>query len=252
MFMRLLQLKLKPEFIEEFNIFYDSTVIPELQNLPGCIFAGLIKSAPQSDEFISLTLWKTQDLAEEYEKSGPFKNLFDQAKKYLAESSEWKVSLSENMELQYGPENEEPVVKKYIVSSINETDDQLITPSSNMFIRILSLVIQNEKIDEFRNLYSDFVIPALKATRGCRYVYLTESVNAKNEFISVTIWNTKEDAGEYEASEQYRELTDKVKHTFSQLYLWRMSLEKDNGPKVKTSDDFKVEHYKIITGKNFL
>ena len=249
--MRLLQLKLKADFVEEFKRFYEQTVYPELQNMPGCVFAGLIKSTPQPDEFISLTFWKTQALAEDYETSGSFKKLFGQAKSFLAESEEWKVHLSEDMELQYEPVENEPVIKKYFVSAKNEEDD-ILSDSANMFVRVLSLIIQKEKVEEFKKLYTGVVIPALINIKGCHYVFLTESVNSSNEFISVTIWDKKEDAVEYESSGKYKELTDKVKHTFSQLYLWRISLEKEHGQKVSTSDDFKVEHYKIITGKNFL
>ena len=251
MFMRLLKLKLKSDFIEEFKSFYENTVYPELSVLPGCVFAGLINSTPQMNEFISLTFWKTRLHAEEYENSGPFKALFQKARMYLEESSEWKVHLSENMELEYGPVENEPDIKKYAVTAGNE-DDEILTASSNMFVRILSLIIQEDKVDEFRKLYTDLVIPTLNDTRGCQYAFLTESVSATNEFISVTIWNRKEDAEEYESGGIYRELTNKVKHTFSKLYLWRMSLEKDHDTKIRTSDDFKVEHYKIITGKNFL
>ena len=107
-------------------------------------------------------------------------------------------------------------------------------------------------MEEFKKLYSEIVVPSLIVTKGCRYVFLTKSVKSGNEFISETIWDRKEDADEYESGGKYRELTDKVIHTFSQLYLWRMSLEKDHGKKVKTSEDFKVEHYKLITEKNFL
>jgi quinol monooxygenase YgiN len=252
MFMRLLQLQLKLAYVQEFKKFYESTVYPELQKLPGCLFAGLIKSTPQPDEFISITFWETQLQAEQYEKTGTFKNLFEQAKVFFSDSSEWKVHLSENMELQYRTVNEEPVIKKYVVTAQNEEGDNRLTASSNMFVRVLSFIIQDDKVEEFKKLYTGIVMPALKATKGCRYVYLTESVNSKNEFISVTIWNNKEDADEYEFEGKFQELTDKVKHTFSKLYLWGMSLDKEHVAKVKTSDDFKVDHYKMITGKSFL
>jgi heme-degrading monooxygenase HmoA len=252
MFMRLLQLQLKLAYVQEFKKFYESTVYPELQKLPGCVFAGLIKSTPQPDEFISITFWETQSQAEQYEKSDAFKKLFEQAKIFLSDSSEWKVHLSENMELQYGPVNEEPVIKKYVVTTQNKEGEKRLTTSSNMFVRVLSLIIQDDKVEEFKKLYTGIVMPALKATKGCRYVFLTESVNSINEFISVTIWDRKEDADEYEFEGKFQELNDKVKHTYSQLYLWGMSLAKENVTNVKTSEDFKVEHYKMITGKSFL
>jgi heme-degrading monooxygenase HmoA len=252
MFMRFLQLKIKPDNIIVFKEFYESDVMQELHNTPGCLFAGLIKSKPEENEFISLTFWETQEQAEKYETSGAFKKLFEQARPYLFESAEWKVQLSEDMELKYGPVEEEPVIKKYVVAAQNSDNDDFKMHSSNMYVRILSLIIQEDKLVEFKKLYSEIIIPALRSVKGCRYIYLTESVSEKNEFISVTVWDSKQDADEYEASGKFQDLTNKVKHTFSQLYLWKMSLEKDYKAQVRTSEDFKVELYNIVTGKSFL
>lgn len=252
MFMRFLQLKLKPIYINDFKNFYEAEVTRELHNTPGCLFAGLIKSKPEEDEFISLTFWQTQTQAENYETGGTFQKLFEQAKPFLEESTEWKVQLTENMELQYGPVEEEPVIKKYVVSVQNKEGNDFQLDSSNMFVRILSLIIQDDRLEEFKKLYSEIIMPVLKNTKGCRYVFLTESVGTKNEFISVTIWDRKEDAEEYESSGKFQELTEKVKHTFSQLYLWKMSLEKEYGSNLKTSEDFKIQIYNVVTGKSFL
>ncbi len=252
MFMRFLQLKLKPDNINDFKEFYESDVMHELHNTPGCLFAGLIKSKPEENEFISLTFWETREQAENYETTGAFKKLFNQARAYFTESAEWKIQLSEDMELKYGPVDEEPVIKKYVVTAQNLESENFLIHSSNMYVRVLSLIIQEDKVEEFKKLYSDIIIPSLRSIKGCRYIYLTESVSEKNEFISVTIWDRKEDADEYEASGKFKELTEKIKHTFSQLYLWKMSLEKDYKARVKTSEDLKVELYNIVTGKSFL
>lgn len=252
MFMRFLQLKIKLDHISDFKNFYETEVMPELHKTPGCLFAGLIKSKPEENELISLTFWQTLPHAEKYESSESYKKLLGQAKTYLSESAEWKLQLSENSELLYAPVEEEPVTKKYVVAVKNEDSDEFMSHSSNMFVRVLSLVIQDDKLDEFKKLYSENIIPSLKLTDGCRYIYLTESVNEKNEFISVTIWDKKEYADNYEASGKFQELTNIIKHTFSQFYLWKMSLEKNYGAKVSTSDDFKIEGYNIVTGKSFL
>ena len=252
MFMRFLQLKLKPENINYFKIFYETDVIGELRSTPGCLFAGLIKSKPEDNEFISLTFWEKQEHAESYESGGTFDKLLVKAKPYLDESAEWKLQLSEDMELQYVPEEEDPVVKKYVVAVQNNDASEFLSKPSNMFVRVLSLIIQQDKLDEFKNLYSSIIIPEFKSTKGCRYVFLTESVSQSNEFISVTIWDSKHDADVYESTGKFQELTDKIKHTFSQLYLWKVSLEKDYGKKITTSEDFKIEQYDIVTGKSFL
>lgn len=252
MFMRLLQVKLNPVFIEKFKEFYESIVFPQLQKMPGCIFAGLIKSGPEIDEFISLTFWETQQNAEDYESSDIYKDLITQAKPFFSESNEWKVQLSDNMELEYAPVQEEPVAKKYSVEVQKEKDDKLKFQSSQMHVRIVSLKIQEDMLEEFKKVYLEKVIPALKETDGCRHVFLTESINEKDEFISVTIWDNKEYADNYESSGRFNELISMVKHTFSHFYLWKMELEKEYSAKIKTTDDMKVETYNIVTGKSFL
>ena len=250
--MRFLQLKLEVLKISGFKEFYEKEVIPELHNAPGCLFAGLIKLKPADNEYISLTFWDTKENAENYETKGAFLKLFEEAKQYLAETAEWKLQLSENMELTYDEVEEKPDIKRYVVAVQNRGNKEFKFTSKDMFIRIMSMIIQKNKLEEFKNLYTDHIIPELENTKGCLYVFLTESVNKENEFISVTIWNSKEDADEYEASGKFEELAKKIRHTFSQLYLWKMSLEKEYGPRMKTSDDFKLERYDIVTGQSFL
>lgn len=252
MFMRFLQLKLEVSKISGFKEFYEKDVISELQNAPGCLFAGLIKLKPADNEYISLTFWKTKENAENYETKGAFLKLFEEAKQYFAETAEWKLQLSENMELSYEEEEEKPDIKKYVVAVQNRGNNEFKLSSTNMFIRIMSMVIQKNKLEEFKKLYTDHIVPELENTKGCIYIFLTESVNKENEFISVTIWENKEYAEEYESSGKFEDLTKKIKHTFSQLYLWKMSLEKEYGPRMKTSDDFKLERYDIVTGQSFL
>lgn len=252
MFMRLLQLQLDSSHIADFKNFYENTVFPQLQRMHGCLFASLIKSKPEENEFISLTFWQEQAQAEAYEKNGYFQELFDKAKPFLAESAEWKMQLSQDMKLEYVQTSEEPKIKKYTVAVQNQDSEKLTLNSSEMFVRIVSLKVREDKLEEFKNLYSNTIIPTLKSVGGCRYAFLTESVSEINEFISVTIWERKEDADEYEASGKFKELVNKIKHTLSQFYLWKMALEKDYSAKVATTDDLKVEKYDVISGKSFL
>jgi heme-degrading monooxygenase HmoA len=252
MFMRLFQLKLNPLCIGQFKDFYSGVVLPQLQKMPGCIFAGLIQSGPENSEFISLTFWETQLNAEEYESSGAFQSLLDQSKPFFSESTEWKIQLSDKFELEYAPVAEEPVIKKYSVELQKENGDKPEIKDSQMYLRIVSMKIQVDKLEEFKKIYLETIIPVLKKTDGCKYVFLTEGIIEKDEFISVTIWNDKKFADEYESSGTFSELVGKVKHTFSQFYLWKMALEKEFSAKVKTTDDMKVQAYNLISGKSFL
>ncbi len=251
MFMRFMQLKVNEQYINDFRKFYEDVVSPHMQKMDGCLFAGLIGS-PHNDEFISLTFWETIAQAESYEKNGVFYDLIAQARPFLSESTEWKIHLSDNIELEYAPVSEEPVIKKYSVRAQKNNTENLIIQDSNMFVRIVSLKIQEGKLEEFKKIYSEIIIPELKSVTGCQYVYLIESINEEDEYISLTIWDSKEDADNYESSGKFNQLVGRIKHTFSQFYLWKMALEKEYDAKVKTTEDLKVGHYNLVTGKSFV
>lgn len=250
MFMRLVELKVEPGMISEFRSRYSVDVIGRLQEMSGCRFAGLIESSDVESEFISLTLWDRQEQAEEYEKSGKYEELLEMIRPYLQNTSEWKVQLSENLELEYKPINDEPIIKKY---SVQVRSDPVSVKNfhSKLYVRIVSLSIQNGKENEFEKIYNDEIIPSLLSMPGCRYAYLTQSIREPNSFISLTIWDKKEDADYYENSGRFRELIEKVSHTFSQFYRWKMALEKDYNAKIRTSEDMIVEKYNLVTGKNY-
>ncbi len=232
--------------------FYETKVIPQLQKMPGCMFAGLILGRHHPGTGISMTLWRTEEDAEAYEKSGISQNFVKEAGPYLAESSEWKVRLSEDLELTYGPVPEEPVIKSYPVKAQKPVKSPVQAGIRQMHTRIVSIKVQEEKIEEFNDIYNREIIPALQATDGCLYAYLLESMQGAEtgEVISVTIWESREKAEQYESG-QFDRLVEKVKHTFTKLSQWRMSLEKEEGKQAKTSDDMTVSHYTMVAGKQF-
>jgi quinol monooxygenase YgiN len=248
--MRVLHTNISPEKYQEFRKFYDDKIIPELQKIPGCLCASLMQSDQHLDEYISMTLWEKQEDAETYDK-GLFQELLSEARPYLANSSEWKIQLSEDFTLEYEAVEEEPTVQSYPI--ITQTNGNICVEETPqlMYMRVVSLKIQPGKLEEFKRLYTSEIIPALRAVKGCRYAYLTDNLQVENEVFSVTMWNTKKDAENYERSGLFDKLKERVKHTFSELYQWKMTLEKESGKKLATSEDMKVHYYSIITGKKF-
>ena len=155
------------------------------------------------------------------------------------------------MEIQYTQE-EEHEINKYNIAVQNGSDKSLINQNDSMFLRIVSLKIHPGKMDEFKKLYSEVVIPSFKKALGCRNAFLTQSTSEDNDFISVSVWDDKEAAIKHESGKEYNEMIDKVKHTFSQFYLWKMSLDRNRNSTIKTTDDMKVGHYDVVTGKSFI
>lgn len=251
MFMRLVHLSISGKYESSFKQLYNISVLPQLQKMDGCKMADLIKSNNEKGKYISLSLWEKEAQAEKYEKSEVYKNLSSQVNLFLSESSEWKVKLSNNYELEYKPVLETPLRINYAVSASKQTSGMDYATKSGMFIRIVSLKIEFEKLEEFKMIYTTDIIPALEKTVGCSFVYLTEGINDANEFLSVTVWEDKSSADNYETSGKFLEQIQKVRHTFSKFYLWKMELEQNSVKKVETSEDMKVDNYTVITGKNF-
>ena len=252
MFMRLVQVKIRTERMPDHHRMYEEEVIPVLQQIPGCLFATLIESEHHPGECISMTLWNNSEQAEAYEKSGKFRELMQRATPFLVDSSEWKMQLSEDLTLQYEQVPEEPVVNSYEVTGAEDAERISRTPPAALYVRIVSPQIRAEKLEEFKTIYVNDILPILRRVNGCRYAYLTENVHQKNQVISVTIWDSKRDAEAYEQSGVFDTLKAKLEHTFAEIYQWKMQLEKDSGGQVVTSEEMTVGGYRVVAGKSFL
>jgi heme-degrading monooxygenase HmoA len=250
MFMRLVQVKVKKESSGNLAELYAQRIVPELQKTPGCIYASLIQSTSNPDESISLTLWETAHDADVYEQSGAFQRLIGEAQPYFSDSSEWKIQLSKDLTLEYTPVSEEPVVRSY-TETTPSTDRPLLAEAGRLYIRILSVKLQPGKTEEFAKIYHAEILPMLRNVQGCRYAFLTEGVEERNEVISLTIWDSKEAADVYEASGLFKKLTKKVQHTFSELYQWKMAAERRSSVHVTTTEDLNVKGYHVVSGKTF-
>ena len=251
MFLRLVQLSINTEYESTFRQVYNIVVLPQLQRLVGCRMAGLIKSNTERGKFISLTLWDKKKQAEDYEKSEVSKKLSEHIEQFLSESSEWKLQLSEDSKVEYKPVLESPSRTNYVVAVRSHNNKSKLAESTGMYIRIVSVKIQPDKIKEFKKIYSKEILPNLETAEGCSFAYLTENLKNDSEFLSFSVWEDKSFADQYELSGKFTQLTDKVKHTFSKFYLWKMELEQSSKGKINTSEDMKIDNYTLITGKSF-
>ena len=84
-----------------------------------------------------------------------------------------------------------------------------------MYVRMTFFNVKPGKMDELRNLYVNEVIPAHKDNKGIRFVHLLEALDAKNEGISVTAWDTRGDLESYEKSGDYQKIVAMFKEMFA-------------------------------------
>jgi heme-degrading monooxygenase HmoA len=84
-----------------------------------------------------------------------------------------------------------------------------------MYVRMTFFKVKQGKMDELRNVYVNEVIPAHKNHKGIRFVHLLETLDAENEGISVTAWDTRGDLEAYEKSGDYQKIVTKFKAMFA-------------------------------------
>jgi len=89
----------------------------------------------------------------------------------------------------------------------------------------------------------------LMATRGCRAVFLVENTKTQERALSVTIWDSEEDAIRYELSGGFDEQTAKVSEFFSGLYQWRLSASPSEDRRSISGKDLDVKGFQVVTGR---
>ena len=249
MLMRTVHLRLDPSRLLELRQMYSSVIVAGLSHTPGCLYAGLLQSVDHPDIAISLTLWNSAAHAEAYERTGEYRRLLDLSRPYLADSPEWTVHMSDDLQLEYAPLEQEPAVSRY--ESSGGADPSVFSPSGKgrLFLRILSLHVRRGMLEEFTSLYREEIIPGLRRIPGCRFAFLTGQKNDSYELISVTIWNSKSDAEQYEKSGEFDALTERVSHTLENSTRWKT--DEQRVERVLGSDDMTVSGYALIVGQVF-
>lgn len=83
-----------------------------------------------------------------------------------------------------------------------------------MFARLTIVQVKVDKLDETTKIYEESVVPAAKSQKGYRGIYmLTDSKTGKG--ISISLWDTEEDAIASEQSGYYQEQLGKFKDFFT-------------------------------------
>jgi quinol monooxygenase YgiN len=247
----MVHVKVKTGQVKQVERLYKDRIVSVLASTPGCRFAGLLQSAHHPEDLISMTLWNAEEDAKTYETSGGYKELLEETKPFLSDSSESTVRLSENLTLEYVPLPEEPVVRSFPVAATTDADVQSIEEKREIWVRIVQLKIRPGKRQEFKKKYVEEVIPTLRKVKGCRHVYLTEQEGGPDILASVTTWDSRADADAYEKSGLYDQLIESQREFLSSLYEWKRHREEAGKPRVATSEDVVVELYTVLTSKTF-
>jgi len=248
MYMRFVRLKVKPDRMTDFRRFYEDRIIAALQGTDGCLFASLLQTTNEDDECLSLTLWSSQEATEKYEASGLYDELLDESDEYLAEASEWRVRLAGDSGGSV-PRLQDPDVEAFPVDIAAVSDPIADEPPPHLFLRIVAVRVDAARFDELRDRYNEEAVPALLAMPGCRAVFLVESLRANARALSVTVWDSEEQALRYEMSGAFDKLTARLSEYFSGLYQWKLSLAPSREGDTVSGQDLDVSGYRLVTGR---
>jgi len=85
-----------------------------------------------------------------------------------------------------------------------------------MYVRMTLFKLKPGKMQDLRELYNKEVVSAHKGHKGIRFVHLLESLDDKDEGISLTAWDTRADLEAYEKSGDYEKLVAKFKEMYAE------------------------------------
>lgn len=242
MFLRFVRLDVREGSEAAFQRFHREQVLPALQRVEGCLFAGLL--APWREEaHRSITLWRSADDARAYEESGLYRDLLREAEPFLSERTVWRVRLAEDPLETAGPPERDirPDGYRLDAGALPDTLDPL---SRRAHVRMVAAHVRQDRRAEFLALYRDAVQPALHEAPGCLGAFLAAGARDPDEMISITFWEREEAAVRYELSGEYDRLTRRLEATFSPRVGWQLTLgegeaERRNAPRVTS---FQLAH----------
>ena len=84
-----------------------------------------------------------------------------------------------------------------------------------MFVRLTYFGFKPEKIQELKKFYNEVAIPTVRKQKGNLDCRLLEPLDKKDEYISMTTWESREDADAYHNKGTYKSLVDQVRPVFS-------------------------------------
>lgn len=83
-----------------------------------------------------------------------------------------------------------------------------------MFVRLTYFGFKPEKLQEAKKFYNEVAIPTVKRQKGNIDCRLLEPVDKKEDYISMTTWESKGDADAYDNQGIYKNLIDQVRPFF--------------------------------------
>jgi Uncharacterized conserved protein len=84
-----------------------------------------------------------------------------------------------------------------------------------MIVRLIFVNFLIGRLEEAKAIYHEEIVPVVKKQKGNLDCRLLEPLDESDDYISMTVWETKADAEAYHSSPAYREMIEKLQVLYS-------------------------------------
>lgn len=84
-----------------------------------------------------------------------------------------------------------------------------------MYVRLTYVNFLPGRVEEAKMIYNGELVPAIRKQKGNLDCRMLEPVDKADDYISMTVWETKEDADAYHSTGIYKKMVERVKDLFS-------------------------------------
>jgi heme-degrading monooxygenase HmoA len=84
-----------------------------------------------------------------------------------------------------------------------------------MIVRLTFISFLPQNLEQAKRIYNEEIVPVIKKQKGNIDCKLLEPIEKTDDYISMTTWETREDADAYHTGGVYRDLVEKVRKDFS-------------------------------------
>lgn len=253
MFLRFVKALIRPERANDFEQHYAEHIKPELERTPGCLFAALMRTYEEPIEAVSMTIWDTRYDAERYERSGVYRSMIDQGRPFILETEAWRMKLEEEDTVFNVPAPVEPEVTAFPIQT-GDPDEIPELPatseSGHYYLRVVSLRVLRGEVYRLAKIYEEEITPRLLQVDGCRNAFLARGHSDPEHALSITLWDSAEQANAYEKSGVFDELHELIRPLLSSKLEWRMALDPGR-PAEPEAGELDVHGWQVVSSKQF-
>jgi len=103
-----------------------------------------------------------------------------------------------------------------------------------MYLRFIHISIEEPRLKEVQSFYQERVIPDLEAAGGCRFAGLLQSTLDGARCVSLTLWDSAEQADSWATSDRYRQILEDGSSLLSGAATWQGALTDTSMPESAT------------------